>query len=170
ATVFQHHYNITTVQNGHPSDMWEHPLVPTVSLCFPQKLWKILESDQFRSIWWSEGGQCVAINEVLFSEEVLGRVFATQKMGSFIRQLNIYGFTKVQPDFQRSASLPEFLAEEAAASSHSKVQYYYNPSFNREHPQLLEQCKRRVDIKWKAPPHAKRRAEAPPGPSTAHPS
>ncbi|XP_010015221.1 PREDICTED: heat shock transcription factor, Y-linked-like, partial [Nestor notabilis] len=120
-------------------------------LCFPQKLWKILESDQFRSIWWSKGGQCVAINEVLFSEEVLGRVFATQKMASFIRQLNIYGFTKVQPDFQRSASLPEFLAEETAASAHCKVLYYYNPSFNREHPQLLEQCKRRVAIKRKAP-------------------
>lgn len=90
-------------------------------LCFPERLWKILESSEFRSIWWSMGGKCVAINEELFQREVLGRVYSTRKMKSFIRQLNSYGFTKVHPDFQRSASLPEFLAEEAAASSHSKV-------------------------------------------------
>ncbi|KFZ57657.1 Heat shock transcription factor, Y-linked, partial [Antrostomus carolinensis] len=95
-------------------------------LCFPQKLWLMVESERFQSIWWSEGGKCVAINEELFKEEVLGRegplrVFAMQKMKSFIRQLNFYGFTKVQRDFGRSPSLPEFLAEEAAASAHSKV-------------------------------------------------
>ncbi|NXW41007.1 HSFY1 protein, partial [Nyctiprogne leucopyga] len=111
-------------------------------LSFPQKLWLMVESDQFQSIWWSQGGKCVAINEERFKEEVLGRegplrVFAMQKMKSFIRQLNFYGFTKVQWDFGRSVSLPEFLAEEAAASAHSKILYYYNPSFNREHPQLL---------------------------------
>nr|XP_009940775.1 PREDICTED: heat shock factor protein-like [Opisthocomus hoazin] len=97
------------------------------SLCFPQKLWKMAESDQFQSLWWSEGGKCLAINEELFKEEVLGRggplrVFATHSMKSFTRQLNIYGFTKMQRDAKRSASLPEFLAEEAAASAHSKVQ------------------------------------------------
>ncbi|KFV42187.1 Heat shock transcription factor, Y-linked, partial [Tyto alba] len=95
-------------------------------LCFPHKLWKIVESDQFQSVWWSDGGKCVAINEDLFKEEVLGRrgplrVFAMQKMKSFLRQLNLYGFTKMPRDFQRSASLPEFLAEEAAASAHSQV-------------------------------------------------
>ncbi|XP_075618712.1 heat shock transcription factor, Y-linked-like [Balearica regulorum gibbericeps] len=126
------------------------------SLCFPQKLWKMVESDQFRSIWWSEGVKCVAIDEELFKEEVLGRggalrVFTTQSMKSFIRQLNRYGFTKRQWDGQRSASLPEFLAEEAAAAAHSQILYYYNPSFNREYPQLLEKCKRRVALKRRAP-------------------
>ncbi|NXO27449.1 HSFY1 protein, partial [Cisticola juncidis] len=116
-------------------------------LRFPEKLWKMLESGTFQSIWWSEGGKCVAINKDLFEVEVLGRerqqVFHTQKMKSFMRQLNAYGFTKMQRNFQRSASLPEFLAEEAAASAHSQILYYYNPSFNREHPWLLEACKRR---------------------------
>ena len=105
------------------------------SLCFPQKLWKMVESDQFRSIWWTEGGKCVAINEELFKEEVLGRagplrVFATQSMKSFLRQLNLYGFAKMHRDFQRSASLPEFLAEEAAASAHSQVQHLLCTSTN----------------------------------------
>ncbi|NXA80949.1 HSFY1 protein, partial [Thryothorus ludovicianus] len=116
-------------------------------LCFPQKLWKMLESGQFQSIWWSEGGKCVAINKDLFTEEVLGRegqqVFHTQKIRSFMRQLNAYGFTKMQQNFQRSASLPEFLSEEAAISAHSQILYYYNPNFNRARPWLSETCKRR---------------------------
>ncbi|NXL75755.1 HSFY1 protein, partial [Leptocoma aspasia] len=118
-----------------------------LSLRFPQKLWKMLESGKFQSIWWTEGGKCVAINKDLFEVEVLGRegqqVFHTQKIKSFMRQLNAYGFTKMQRNFQRSASLPEFLAEEAAASAHSQILYYYNPSFNRAHPWLSETCKRR---------------------------
>lgn len=88
---------------------------------FPQRLWKTTESGQFRSTWWSVGGQHVAISEELYQEEVLGSAFATQKMKSFIQQLNICGFNKVQPDLQRSASMPEIPAEEAAASSHSRV-------------------------------------------------
>ena len=72
---------------------------------------------------------------------------------------------------------------------------YYNPSFTRQHPQLLGKCKRRVDIKRRAPeapqreerppsrspdsqpagdtqasPPTKRRAEAPPGLGSACPS
>ncbi|NWQ86981.1 HSFY1 protein, partial [Burhinus bistriatus] len=118
------------------------------ALYFPQKLWKLVESNRFRSLWWSEGGKCIAINEELFKEEVLARagplrVFAMHSMKSFLRQLNLYGFTKVQGDFQRSASLPEFLAEEAAASAHNQILFYYNPNFNRDHPHLLEKGKRR---------------------------
>ncbi|KFP72484.1 Heat shock transcription factor, Y-linked, partial [Acanthisitta chloris] len=124
-------------------------------LCFPQKLWKMLESDQFQSIWWSEGGKCVAINGQLFKKEVLSRarpqqVFATQSMESIIRQLYLYGFTKIERDFKRSASLPEFLAEETAASAHSQILYYYNPSFNRAHPWLLQTCTRRAALKRRA--------------------
>ncbi|KFW78693.1 Heat shock transcription factor, Y-linked, partial [Manacus vitellinus] len=125
-------------------------------LCFPQKLWEMLESDQFRSIWWSNGGKCVAINEELFKEEVLGRagpqrVFNTQRIESIIRQLNSYGFTKMQQDDQRSASLPEFLAEEASISAHSQILYYYSPCFNRAHPWLVERCRRRAALKRRAP-------------------
>ncbi|XP_074692190.1 heat shock transcription factor, X-linked-like [Strix aluco] len=175
------------------------------SLSFPQKLWSIVESDKFQSIWWSESRKCVAINAELFEEEVLSRegplrVFGTQKMKSFLRQLNNYGFTKMRRDRQRSAYLPEFLAEEAAASAHHQILHYYNPSFNREHPHLLAQCKRIVGRKRRAPKApevdkrhpasspdgqsagdtpasppvltipTKRRAESPPSLGSAHPS
>ncbi|KAK2534312.1 hypothetical protein Q9233_004156 [Columba guinea] len=132
------------------SSKWAGEANELSSLRFPEKLWKMVESSWFQSIWWSDHGRCIAINEKLFQEEVLGnggslRVFATQNIKSFIRQLNLYGFTKIQQDFERSASLPEFLAEEAAAAAHSQILYYYNPSFNREHPQLLESTEHRMD-------------------------
>lgn len=104
-----------------------------LSLTFPNKLWKIVESDQFKSIWWDHGGNCVVIDEELFKKEVLERrgplrIFETDCMKSFIRQLNLYGFSKMRQDFQRSASLAEFLAEEKAASALSKVKYEYSLS------------------------------------------
>ena len=71
----------------------------SLSLTFPQKLWAILESDQFESIWWDESGTCIVINEELFKKEVLERkgpfrVFETNSMKSLIQQLNLYGFSK----------------------------------------------------------------------------
>ncbi|KAM4768562.1 heat shock transcription factor, Y-linked-like isoform 2-T2 [Cyanocitta cristata] len=139
---------------GTAADMEEEVFTPAPAQD-TQKLWKMLESDQFQSIWWSECGKCVAINKDLFKVEVLGRgvrqrVFNTRHIKSVIRQLNLYGFTKVQRDIQRSASLPEFLSEEAAASAHSQILYYYNPSFNRAHPWLLGTCKRRAALKQRA--------------------
>ncbi|NXI74477.1 HSFY1 protein, partial [Anseranas semipalmata] len=117
-------------------------------LSFPKKLWQLVESDEFKTIWWGHCGNCIVIDEEMFKVEVLGRtrpprVFETESMKSFIRQLNLYGFTKMQGDFQRSAWLPEFLAEDDAFSAHRKLLLYYNPNFKRDYPHLLENCKRR---------------------------
>ena len=56
-----------------------------ISLNFPQKLWKIVESDQFKSIWWDESGISIVINEEVFKKEVLDRkapfrIFKTDSM------------------------------------------------------------------------------------------
>ncbi|XP_052519924.1 heat shock transcription factor, Y-linked-like, partial [Budorcas taxicolor] len=88
-----------------------------LSLTFPQKLWNIVESDQFESIWWDETGTCRVISEELFRKEVLERkepfrIFETKSMKSLIQQLNLYGFNKNRQTVQRSASLPVFLEEE----------------------------------------------------------
>ena len=96
------------------------------SLSFPQKLWLLVESDEFKSIWWGHCGKCIVIAEEMFKAEVLEkrsplRIFETESMKSFIHQLNLYGFTKMRKDSQRSPSLPEFLAEEDAFSAHKKV-------------------------------------------------
>lgn len=128
-----------------------------LSLTFPRKLWKIAESNHFKSIWWDENGTSIVINEELFKQEVLEknapfRIFGTDNMKSFVRQLNLYGFRKMRPNFQRSASLADFLAEEKTVSVLiSKLQFYYNPNFKRGCPQLLARMKRRVKIKNSLP-------------------
>ncbi|CAM9160695.1 unnamed protein product [Rangifer tarandus platyrhynchus] len=127
-----------------------------ISLNFPQKLWKIVESDQFKSIWWDESGTSIVINEEVFKKEVLERkapfrIFETNSMKSLVRQLNLYGFRKKQQTFQRSASLADFLEEANNASVLSKLQIYHNPNFKRGYPQLLVRMKRRVGIKNVSP-------------------
>uniref|UniRef100_A0A8C8R512 HSF-type DNA-binding domain-containing protein n=1 Tax=Pelusios castaneus TaxID=367368 RepID=A0A8C8R512_9SAUR len=119
-----------------------------LSLTFPKKLWKIVESDQFKSLWWDDDGNCVVINEELFKKEVLERrgplrIFETDCMKSFIRQLNLYGFSKMRQDFQRSTKI--------GALKCLPLQFYHNPNFKRGYPHLLVRCKRRVGIKNSPP-------------------
>ncbi|KAK4816248.1 hypothetical protein QYF61_013882 [Mycteria americana] len=72
-------------------------------------------------------------------------------MKSFLCQLHLYGFTKVQCNSETSDSLDEFLAEAAAApSAHSKLLFCHNPNFKRDDPHLLERCKQRVGRKRRA--------------------
>ncbi|XP_047571787.1 heat shock transcription factor, X-linked isoform X7 [Lutra lutra] len=83
-------------------------------LPFPKKLWAIVNSTQFASIWWAKDGTCIGINEKLFQKEVLERegpdkVFETDCMKSFVRQLNLYGFSKLRRDVHTSICLTSFL-------------------------------------------------------------
>ncbi|XP_005405570.1 PREDICTED: heat shock transcription factor, Y-linked-like [Chinchilla lanigera] len=127
-----------------------------LSLNFPRKLWKLVESEKFKSIGWDEAGTSIVINEELFIKEVLERkspcrIFETTSMQSLVRQLNLYGFSKLKQTFQRSASLADFLAEENEASVLNKLQFYRHPNFKRGYPQLLVRMKRRVRIKKACP-------------------
>nr|XP_044997077.1 heat shock transcription factor, Y-linked-like [Jaculus jaculus] len=120
------------------------------SLTFPKKLWKIVESNKFKSVCWDEEGTSIVINVELFKKEVLERkppfrIFETNSMNSLVRQLNLYGFSKVQQNCQRSASLDDFMAEEKEGSA--KFKFYRNPNFIRGHPHLLLRMKRRVGVK-----------------------
>ncbi|XP_039706842.1 heat shock transcription factor, Y-linked-like [Pteropus medius] len=126
------------------------------SMTFPIKLWKIVESNRFQSICWDGTGTCIVINEELFKKEILDRkapfrVFETTSMKSLVRQLNLYGFSKVQQTFRRFASLANILAEEEEVCVLSKLHFYQNPNFKQGCPQLLLRMKRRVRIKNASP-------------------
>ena len=95
-------------------------------LPFPKKLWKLVNSSQFASIWWDNDGTCIGINEKLFQEEVLERegpnkVFETDCMKSFVRQLNLYGFSKLQQDIHTFTCLTNSLPGGAPLCVPSKV-------------------------------------------------
>jgi len=96
-------------------------------LSFPTKLWYLVEGDEFKSICWARCESCIVIDEEMFNVEVLGRtgpqkIFEADSVKSFIRELNLYGFTKMKWTFPRSASLPKFMAEDAF-SAHRKVHH-----------------------------------------------
>ncbi|XP_033753950.1 uncharacterized protein LOC117337202 [Pecten maximus] len=66
---------------------------------FPLKLWKLLNSCDSGAISWSIDGDSFIINRRIFQAEFLGRkchTFKTQNISSLVRQLNLYGFQKVQ--------------------------------------------------------------------------
>uniref|UniRef100_A0A8C9UJJ6 HSF-type DNA-binding domain-containing protein n=1 Tax=Spermophilus dauricus TaxID=99837 RepID=A0A8C9UJJ6_SPEDA len=106
-------------------------------LSFPRKLWAIVEDDTFRSVYWGGEGDIMVIEADLFQREVLGRrgaerIFETDSLKNFIRQLNLYGFSKIRP-------------KDASAYSRGKkrMMIYRNSNFQKDKPGLLENiCKK----------------------------
>ena len=86
------------------------------------------------SIWWEEVATCTGINEELF-ENILERVgsnkvFETDCVKSFFRQLSLYGFSKGCQDVLTSLCLTTLLMEEPPVCVPSKVkeqQYLLGP-------------------------------------------
>ncbi|NXW49979.1 HSFY1 protein, partial [Nyctiprogne leucopyga] len=98
-----------------------------LSACsFLEKLWKIVSSHRFKSVWWGDDGNCIVMAEELFREEVLGRrgplkIFETQSMRGFLLQLNRHGFSKMGGKSPILASIKELQAVAAAGSALGKV-------------------------------------------------
>ncbi|NWY50349.1 HSFY1 protein, partial [Chionis minor] len=103
----------------------EKPSQPSAS-SFLLKLWKIVGSHHFQSIWWGDDGNCIVIAEELFTKEVLERrgplkIFETTSMRRFIAQLRLHGFCKMEEDSRISATIKELQAIAAAGSALGKV-------------------------------------------------
>lgn len=66
---------------------------------FPQKLWDLVNDRRYSfCLRWSEDGQLVYLNRDEFEDSYLRTAdnqFHTQKAISFVRQMNMYGFKKV---------------------------------------------------------------------------
>lgn len=115
-------------------------------LGFPSKLWQIVESPEFKSIWWDEGGTSFVIDVEQFQTEVLEmkghfRIFETCNMKSFVRQLNLYGFRKMQSTFPRSASLFHFMPECCDVVGTSKVMKISIPWIPSEYIMCIDSAK-----------------------------
>lgn len=90
---------------------------------FPQRLWELIHDEKYNfCLRWSPDGQRVYLNRNEFEANYLrtpNNQFHTQKAISFVRQMNMYGFRKVDDCF------------------------YENDNFKRNCPQLLKNMVRR---------------------------
>ncbi|KAK2829471.1 hypothetical protein Q7C36_017461 [Tachysurus vachellii] len=99
---------------------------------FPSKLWHLVNDPQISSIYWDESGEGILICKKTFKAEVLftankkmKKYFKTTDFISFLRQLNLYGFKKVYPDY------------EISMMQVGKIHHFYNPNFKRDNPELM---------------------------------
>lgn len=108
------------------------PLLPKSDLQvlrFPVKLRRIIDTCVTGAIRWNQDGTIISINKSLFEREYLTkdcRPFQTTSFSSFIRQLNFYGFQKVN---QRTFA-------EGSVNLDPNVFDYRHPHFRRNSADL----------------------------------
>ncbi|XP_065069334.1 heat shock factor protein-like [Rhopilema esculentum] len=108
---------------------------------FPYKLWFIINNPQFSDVLhWSQDGMAIVFpDDRLFVQRILkrkeGKIFKTESLKSFVRQLNLYGFRKVMSDRYDGVGRSKF---------GSMFDHEY---FIRGRPDLLEYVKRRCNVK-----------------------
>lgn len=116
---------------------------------FPAKLWRLVNNPANKAIFWDSQGEAIVIDRHLFERQILSPgtinldvtdTFKTTNFSSFVRQLNLYGFRKVEPVNKDSDP-----ARDSGAYHH-----FSNPNFKRNHPELVASLRRlTADMKAK---------------------
>ncbi|KAH9375720.1 hypothetical protein HPB48_017598 [Haemaphysalis longicornis] len=107
------------------------------TLSFPNKLWKIINECRSGAICWTTDGTAVAINYAKFQSDYLENrldIFKTNNITSFIRQLNLYGFRMVSPQYRVTMGNPE----------RPDLHVFRNDFFLRGRPDLLQLVTRKT--------------------------
>uniref|UniRef100_A0A8C4R6R3 Heat shock transcription factor 4 n=1 Tax=Eptatretus burgeri TaxID=7764 RepID=A0A8C4R6R3_EPTBU len=95
------------------------------------KLWTLVDNQETNElIFWSANGQSFLVyDEHRFAKEILPKYFKHSKMNSFVRQLNMYGFCKVD-----------------AIRDKKDISEFEHPCFVRGSSKLLKKVKRKASI------------------------
>ncbi|XP_010898145.4 uncharacterized protein LOC105027662 [Esox lucius] len=99
---------------------------------FPTRLWKIVDSDLFKSATWDKNGIHMLLDEELFITEVLQRksirpTLSCLNLTEFEQQLRLHGFQKL-----------------TSVAPNSKLSMYYHHSFRQHQEKLLRNIKVQV--------------------------
>ncbi|QRV94161.1 HSF-type DNA-binding domain protein [Ceratobasidium sp. AG-Ba] len=135
-------------------------IVPTEeeSTAFISKLYHILSRPEYsKYLAWNETGDAfLLMNATEFAQQVLPRFFRHSNISSFVRQLRLYGFTRVstirllqladQSDHPAAADL---VAQANASPSFQSASGFAHPLFLRGGKNLLGQLKPRSSRKAK---------------------
>lgn len=102
---------------------------------FPRILWRIVNECTSDAIKWSSNGTTILIDYEKFQQQYLDtNHFKTNKIISFVRQLNLYGFNKV-PSHSKQSN--QYVGKK-------KFHEFWNINFNRDCPHLLTSIRRRA--------------------------
>ncbi|KAJ3395952.1 hypothetical protein HDU92_004449 [Lobulomyces angularis] len=106
---------------------------------FIQKLYAILNDDTYNHyISWSRNGVTfTVVNSKVFAAEVLPRIFKHSNFISFVRQLNLYNFHKVNRAYHRQNSISD---EQRAAEPRE----FTHDFFIKDRPELLTKIHRKA--------------------------
>ena len=103
-------------------------------LKFPHKLWRIVNECNTGAIQWGMYGKTILIDYNLFQAQYLEcevQKFKTRNMTSFVRQLNMYGFKKMQTQVKNDSSRC------------CNIHEFFHNSFRFGRNDLLDSVKRR---------------------------
>ncbi|XP_035208443.1 heat shock transcription factor, Y-linked-like [Stegodyphus dumicola] len=109
---------------------WEERKVLLLTMKFPEKLWSIVNEGDSNSIRWGSNGDTLLLEYPKFQDEILNRdagIFKTKNIASFVRQLNLYGFRKVN-------------------RYNENIHEFKHPLFVRDRTDLLDLIKRKSGI------------------------
>lgn len=119
---------------------------------FPAKLWRMVNNPFNRAICWTNCGQLIIIDQQLLEVYLLSAssigysaadAFKTTNYSSFGRQLNLYGFKKVNT---RESQNKNRTSSKVGGALH----HFHNPNFKQNKPELLLNLRRlTVDNKAK---------------------
>ncbi|XP_066019460.1 LOW QUALITY PROTEIN: heat shock factor protein 4-like [Pocillopora verrucosa] len=108
--------------------------IPSNVPAFFGELWKLVEDPQYEEhISWNKNGSGFLVHDqATFAREIIPKYFKHNNFASFVRQLNMYGFRKV------------IGAEQGGLRSEKDEWEFFNGNFNKYHPELLENVKRKA--------------------------
>ncbi|KAI9277823.1 HSF-type DNA-binding-domain-containing protein [Sporodiniella umbellata] len=102
---------------------------------FVHKLYNMVVDNQYQHLiaWTYTGNSFIVCNIIEFSREVLPKHFKHNNFSSFVRQLNMYGFHKVNKSPRGHRTVAE-----------NQIWEFSHPKFIRERPDLLDGIKRKT--------------------------
>ncbi|KAI8147336.1 HSF-type DNA-binding-domain-containing protein [Fennellomyces sp. T-0311] len=129
------HQDAVVFGDGTPPQQQQSQQKPAHANTFVHKLYNMVIDNQYQHLiaWTYTGSSFIVCNIMEFSRDVLPKHFKHNNFSSFVRQLNMYGFHKVNKSPRGHRTLAE-----------NQIWEFSHPRFLRNRPDLLDDIKRKA--------------------------